>query len=234
MDNNDEIKLPTFINLTKKPDSSLEIVVSYDGFFDKFSLQATGRSLFQNQQEYLLVTISTIFGITVMALLVILSIICVIYFISPLNVRDVIIKLFGLSTINFFINHVSKCVVFTGIICFGIVGFSSLKLSNKIFLKISHEGVNITSDQSERGSIFIEKRNIQDIVIKEHENKGTIFYNIVLYCYNSILLPLTKISKKEIFLISNIKDVKDSFFRKNEFKNGVQYIKQEIKNTLQI
>lgn len=238
MDNND-VKIPECISLNKKSDSSLNIDVFCDDFRSKFHLQMTSGSLFQNKKEYLLVKMSKICFFTIVLLaLIIVIIVCILEI--PSNLKDVCIRflsnLTGSSNIYslLFSRDLGNYFMFGLFICWGLIAISSLKIPNTTFLQISNEGVNITSEEPERGSIFIEKRNIKDIVVKGFENKTGVVYNIILYCYNSICLPKTKILKKEIFLIPTIQGFGETLSTKTRFKNGVEYIKQEIKNALKI
>lgn len=234
MDNDDEVKIPKFINLTKKKKSGLNIELSYDDFLDRCLLQMTDKSIFKNQKEYLLAKIGQI----VFYIMITFFFISCIIFILPENLREDILKLLvnliGLSRTKYLIKHLLESVLAGLFISFIIIAISSLKIPSKIFLKISDAGINIISDKPERGSIFIEKKNIKDIIVKENRIRSSIFYSIIVSFYNSVFLSDIKMFKKEIPLIPNIEDVPDGLFRKNEFKDSVKYIKKEIKKALKI
>ncbi len=212
---NGYIKIPRYIKLDKESEANFDINIDYCAI-DVF--QMGNRNIFQNKIEYFISKIGIAF-IYIFLFSFIVILLPIIFVLLPNDIIDESIK----KTVNILLKK--EYLIMPFIISISLQVIASLKAPNKIHLNISDTGINITSNLTERGNVFIEKAIIEDIVTKPNYYKGNICsYDIILKCIKPLLLPQSKRTVKEVTLILNIEIDQAS----------ADYIKDEIKSTLNL
>lgn len=115
-----------------------------------------------------------------------------------------------------------------GILCIiFFVGYYFYKMtSTETEYLFSNSGININS---KKGSLFISRDNIDEVVIKEKEESTKYgkyyYYQIILHLKTDLYIPATKQSKREVNLFKDIEFKEDIIFSQTM---------EKMKNTLEL